>query len=112
LHTKGHIKSPAGIRKSFADKQRNDGEQSADHKKVPAEKIETREKYIVGPELYRQEEIAENSRDAGNNKKKDHYYPMQGKGRVIGLGTHNSPTLSHQLSSHQETKKHGEYEPE
>jgi len=65
----------------------------------------------MGAELYGEEKISENGRDAGNNEKKDHDYAVKRKQRVIRVGAHDRSAGKHEFGPYAQANEHGNDKP-
>ena len=60
------------------------GQAAADHVNVPTQEVNARQREVFGPNHQRQDKVAENGRNRGNQEEKDHDDAVLCKHPVIG----------------------------
>jgi hypothetical protein len=70
LGAEGNVEGPAGVGKTGGAEQRGEGQQRPDDVEPPGKQVEAGEGDVVGAEVDRQEEVAEDGRNPGMMKRK------------------------------------------
>src|SRR5208337_2977595 len=109
--TEGDIKGPSCVGRSLY-KKRYDGQHASRYIEIPRQEVEARKKDVLGADLNGNQKIPEDNRHYRNYKKKNHDDAVQGESGIVGLGADYLVVYRHEFSSHEETDRHADEEPE
>jgi len=105
----GHVKSPAGIDRAAAEKNRDQREKRAGNVKIPGEKVELGEYHVAAADEYGKKKVAENGGYGRDHHEEYLNDPVEREHRVVPLRRHDRMPWNH-VDSHQHADKNRDEE--